>query len=175
MQIRTYRKHLENHEIRKKLPSKGKILDIGSGTGAFGYIFKEIGYEVVAIDVAPRMIQMCKKNGLEGIVCDIVQDGIPFPEDSFDFVIAAQFLHGLDPKKRKKLYKESQRVSKSGILLLYEYNILKKNRVKARILEAIEGGFYDDFRSNGLNELHSNFSNVSVFELNTNNAYYLCK
>ena len=56
----------------KKLPSKGKILDIGAGTGAFGYIFKELGYDVVVVDVAPRMIQMCKKNGLNGITSPIL-------------------------------------------------------------------------------------------------------
>jgi len=90
-------------------------------------------------------------------------------------VIAAQFLHGLHAEKRKKLYKECQRVSKKGSLLLYEYNVLKNNRLKARFLEAIEGGFYHDFRANGLNELRLNFSNVFVFELNNNNAYYLCR
>ena len=57
MLIRKYRKHLENHEIRLKLPKEGKILDIGAGTGAFGYIFKELGYEVKVTDVAPRMIR----------------------------------------------------------------------------------------------------------------------
>jgi len=57
-QIRKYRKYFLDHEIRKKLPLTGKILDIGAGTGAFGYIFQELGYEVVAIDVAPKMIQM---------------------------------------------------------------------------------------------------------------------
>lgn len=175
LQIRKYRKHFMNHEIRKKLPSKGKILDIGAGTGAFGYIFKELGYEVVVVDVAPRMIQMCMRNGLEGNVDDVVKDGIPFPDNSFDLVIAAQFLHGLGSENRKKLYRECQRVSKKGLLLLYEYNVLKKNRLKARFLEAIEGGFYHDFRANGLNELRSNFSNVFVFELNNNNAYYLCR
>ena len=68
--INKYRKYMVNHELRAKLPKSGKILDIGAGTGAFGYIFKELGYEVLEIDVAPRMIQMCKKNGLEGIVWD---------------------------------------------------------------------------------------------------------
>jgi SAM-dependent methyltransferase len=175
MQIREYRKHLINHEIRSKLPKKGKILDIGAGTGAFGYIFKELGYEVVIVDIAPRMVEMCKKNNLEGIVCDIAEDGIPFPDNSFDLVIAAQFLHGLHRDNRLKLYQESKRVSKNKMLLLYEYNVLKKNRLKARFLEAIEGGYYNEFREIGLQELHSNFSDVEVYELNNNNAFYLCR
>ena len=173
-QIRKYRKYLLDHEIRKHLPKSGKILDIGAGTGAFGYIFQELGYEVVCIDVAPRMIKMCKKNGLDGIVCDIAEEGIPFPEYSFDFVIAAQFLHGLHPTKRNFLYKESVRVSKTNMLLIYEYNVFKKNRLKARFYEWVEGGYYHDFREHAITELKSNFNRVQVFELTNNNAYYLC-
>jgi SAM-dependent methyltransferase len=173
-QIRKYRKYLTNHEILKKIPSQGKILDIGAGTGAFGYIFKELGYEVLEIDVAPHMIQMCKRNGLEGKVWDIVESGIPFRDNSFNLVIAAQFFHGLDPEKRLKLYKECRRVSNTGILLIYEYNVLKKNNLKARFLEWIEGGYYYNFREHALDELHSCFKQVETFELNNNNAYYWC-
>ena len=121
-----------------QIPKVGKILDIGAGTGAFGYVFKELGYEVVCVDIAPRMIEMCKKNGLEGLVCDIVKEGIPFPDNSFDLVIAAQFLHGLHSFKRKKLYEDSKRVSKNNQMMIYEYNIHKKNRLKARFYEWIE-------------------------------------
>jgi SAM-dependent methyltransferase len=173
-QIRKYRKYLKDHKILNKIPSKGTILDIGAGTGAFGYIFKELGYEVLEIDVAPRMIQMCKRNGLKGKVWDIVESGIPFRDDSFDLVIAAQFFHGLNPEKRNKLYKESQRVSKNGRVLLYEYNVRRKNNLKARFLEWIEGGYYHNFREHALEELNSIFSMVDVFEINNNNAYYFC-
>ena len=39
---------------------------------------------------------------------------------------------------------------------------LKKNRLKARFLEAIEGGFYHEFREIGLQQLRSNFSSVEI-------------
>ncbi len=173
-QIRKYWKYFSNHEIREKLPKSGKILDIGAGTGAFGYIFKRLGYEVVCIDVAPNMIKMCEKNGLNGLVCDVIKEGIPFTDRSFDLVIAAQFFHGLSSKKRLNMYIEAKRVSKYNTLLIYEYNIFKKNNLKSRFLEWIEGGHYNDFRDNAMNELHSIFSSIEVFEINNNNAYYLC-
>jgi putative AdoMet-dependent methyltransferase len=173
-QIRKYRNHFQNHEIRKKIPPKGRILDIGAGTGAFGYIFKELGYDVVCIDVAPNMIKMCEKNGLNGMVYDVVEGGFPFPDNSFELVIAAQFLHGIHSDKRRKLYEESKRVSSKRTMILYDYNVLKKNRPKARLYEWIEGGFYQDFRDNALIELENNFEYVEMFELNRNNAYYLC-
>lgn len=174
MVIRTYRNNLKNHGIWSKLPEKGKkVLDIGAGTGAFGYVFKEFGYEVTVTDVAPKMIKMCKRNGLDGIVCDLPEDGLPFSENSFDLVIAAHFIHGLSSEKRVKVFKECKRVSR-GKVLFYEYNVLKKNRLKARFLEFLEGGYYHEFRANGLEQLRLNFSNVEMYELNRNSALYLC-
>ncbi|MBN2154661.1 MAG: class I SAM-dependent methyltransferase [Candidatus Lokiarchaeota archaeon] len=171
-QIRNYRNLLSNHVIRKLLPESGRVLDLGTGTGAFGYVFQELGYEVTGVDVAPKMVKICRKNHLKCKLCDI-PNGLPFNDDFFDFVISANFIHGLAYENRIHVYQESKRVSKK-FTLFYDYNLLQKHRWKTKFIEWLEGGAYRDFCNKGLNELNNYFKNVNVYELNNKNAFYLC-
>jgi 2-polyprenyl-3-methyl-5-hydroxy-6-metoxy-1,4-benzoquinol methylase len=78
---------LERHQIErditwryldKYLPSRGKILEIGAATGAYTVPLAKRGYTITAIDLSPRLMEVCKKRvaeeGVEKKVTCLVAD-----------------------------------------------------------------------------------------------------
>jgi SAM-dependent methyltransferase len=69
-----------------------RVLEVGSGRGELAKrIQRELRAEVVAIDQSQRMVELTRAGGVEAIVGD-VQD-LPFPNGSFDAVLAAWMLY----------------------------------------------------------------------------------
>lgn len=58
------------------------LLEVGAGTGADSLFFKRAGIEVIATDLSPRMIELCKEKGLDAYVMDFLS--IDFGERTFD-------------------------------------------------------------------------------------------
>jgi SAM-dependent methyltransferase len=70
----------------------GRALEVGSGPGYFAeQVQKEVGAEVVVIDISPRMVELARARGLVAEVGD-VQD-LPFPDASFDCAVANWMLY----------------------------------------------------------------------------------
>lgn len=51
----------ERNELLKTLPNKGKILDIGFGSGRDSLAFKEVGYDVISIDTCSEFVNMANR------------------------------------------------------------------------------------------------------------------
>ena len=69
-----------------------KILDVGCGLGELGERFaKELGAEVHAIDISPRMVELARARGVDAQIGDVEQ--LPFPDDAFDCVFAGWVLY----------------------------------------------------------------------------------
>ena len=49
--------------------AKGRILDVGAGTGSHVLYLQEKGLDVVALDVSPSAIEVCKCRGVKQTVC----------------------------------------------------------------------------------------------------------
>jgi ubiquinone/menaquinone biosynthesis C-methylase UbiE len=68
------------------------ILDAGVGTGRFALPLQERGFEVVGLDVAPKMLRKAREKGLlnlfKGDLCSL-----PFMDSSFQFTISVHVLH----------------------------------------------------------------------------------
>ena len=95
--------------------AKGRCLEVGAGTGEISKFLRQKGHEVVATDIAPGMVQEIKKHGIEAYECDA--EKLPFPDQSFDTVVAAEILFYLD--NPDSFLSEAQRILRpNGQLLL---------------------------------------------------------
>lgn len=171
-QKRHYRKELKSIFERLQLPPRAKILDLGCGTGAFGYVFQERGFDVIGVDIAPKMVQKGIENQVHCIVGDILTH-LPFADHSFDLVISAFMLHGLSAEKRKVVFQEARRLAKND-LLFCDYT--SPNMPTSRgimLMEKLEGGNYFGFLQTGLEEMKNHFSVVRTQKINDHLSFYL--
>jgi len=112
-----------NYEIYSKviklLPknSKIKILDVGCGSGEFESLLKANNFEhVIGVDISKKRLEIAKRKNpkyIYGIVD--IENGMPFKENVFDYVIAIEVLEHV--KSPYNLLKEMLCVSKSYIIL----------------------------------------------------------
>ena len=71
--------------------SPRRVLEVGGGPGELSErLVRELGCEVVMVDVAPRMVELARARGVEAIVGDVQE--LPFPDGSFDCAVAAWML-----------------------------------------------------------------------------------
>ena len=169
-QHKHYVEDLESKKKKKKIPLKGKVLDLGCGTGALTMAFKDLGFDVTGVDLAEGMVKKGRKRGLN-CLCDNVLDGLGFDDNSFDLVTAAHVVHGLDREKRLKLYNEAARLT-SGIVLFSDYS--SRRRWPVTVIEYLEGGDYFNFINKGAQEMSSFFSNLEIIPMGPNTNWYLC-
>ena len=72
----------------------GRALEVGPGPGEFcERMLKELGVQVVALDVSERMVELCRARGVDARVGDAQE--LPFEDGSFDLVVAAWVLFHL--------------------------------------------------------------------------------
>lgn len=68
------------------------VLDVGCGPGDLTErLVHELGAEVQAIDISPRMVELTRARGIETQVGDVEQ--LPFGDGAFDCVLAAWVLY----------------------------------------------------------------------------------
>lgn len=125
---------LERHQLErditwryldKYLPSRGKILEIGAGTGAYTVPLARRGYTITAVDFSPKLMDVCKKRvaeeGLEEKVTCLVADARNIADvasSNFDAVLLmGPLYHLVLEEDRKTALKESiNRLKTGGII-----------------------------------------------------------
>jgi SAM-dependent methyltransferase len=76
--------------VREVVPCS--VLEVGCGTGDFGARLRdELGVDVVAVDLSPRMVALARERGLDARVGDVQE--LDFGEASFDCAVANWVLH----------------------------------------------------------------------------------
>ena len=150
------------------------ILDVGCGSGAMASVMSEMGLRTFALDHSLGMLTVAKsrlENRTVRFCRGSVESGLPFPEKSFDIVIAAFVAHGLDASQRLILYQEMRRVGKH-LVILHDYNGVKS--LTTSIAEIAEGGDYFNFIRNVKPELMNFFGNLEIVETEKRSCCYIC-
>jgi SAM-dependent methyltransferase len=99
--------------VREANPQR--VLEVGCGTGEFGVRMREeIGAEVWAVDISPRMVELSRAHGLDAQLADVQK--LPFEDGEFDCVVAAWVLYHV-PDLHRGL-SEIARVLKDGGLVV---------------------------------------------------------
>jgi SAM-dependent methyltransferase len=70
----------------------GRVLEVGPGPGELSErIQRELGADVVGLDISERMVELTRARGVEAMVGDVQQ--LPFPGGAFDCAVAAWMLY----------------------------------------------------------------------------------
>ena len=128
-------------EFLRKIPRKGKVLDLGCGQGRDSIALARLGYSVTGIDNSKVGIEQMKKIGkvenlnLIGEVADIY-DFEKF--DEFEIILLDSMLHFIKKDKEKEVGLVQKIISKikNGCLVIF---CIQDTRNKVKILnEAID-------------------------------------
>jgi SAM-dependent methyltransferase len=74
----------ERRALRDRLPAGARLLEAGAGTGRDAAWFRDEGLDVVAADLSPAMVELCRAKGVEAHVMDLLR--LDFAPGSFDVV-----------------------------------------------------------------------------------------
>jgi ubiquinone/menaquinone biosynthesis C-methylase UbiE len=98
------------------LPVRGRLLDIGGGTGRVASVLRDLVDEVIVSDISMGMLKQVTPSTLSP-VCGY-SESLPFPSDSFERVIMVDALHHV--VDQVSTAREMFRILKPGGLLIIE-------------------------------------------------------
>jgi len=131
---------LKFHQIRRNLisKSKGRVLEIGSGTGA-NFLYYKKGVFVDAIEANPLMIEQSKTKKHSALVPitihEVNAETLPFDDQIFDSVVATLVFCTID--NPLTALAEIQRVTKSGAPILFFEHVRMEQLALASIQDAL--------------------------------------
>lgn len=165
-----YSKLISRYMDELNLEEKGKLLDLGSGTGAFAFSWEKAGFSVTAADAAPGMVRQCRKNGLTCLETDILK-GLPFEDGAFDVITGAYLAHGLAKEDRSLLYRESSRLARE-LVIFHDYS--KRSNPVITLIEKMEGSHYREFVNAVPGEMEIFFKEIKVLAVDPWHNWYIC-
>lgn len=142
------------HYIKKFLHKGDKILELGAGTGAYSLALAKEGFEVVAVDLVPRNVEIMKKRGkkYKNFSCFVgnALDLSFLKNNSFDMVLNLGVMYHLFSKKDKKqAIAETLRVCKKGGIAMFAYltnaSVVCQSGIRKGQLLQMEYAFNKDF------------------------------
>ena len=112
--------------IDKYLKPNDKILEIGAGTGAYSLHYAKQGYQVEALELVERNIDIFKSKITPDLSANVAQgnalDLSRYADNSFDMTLSlGPLYHLFTNEDRKKAISEALRVTKPGGFLYIAY------------------------------------------------------
>ena len=96
---------------------KGKVLDIGSGTGKILEELKNNGWQVYGVDGEKEAIVWSQKRGINCQLLDVTKEKLPFADNYFDLVLALDFLEHI-PDEHSVIDEIKRVVKRGGVLII---------------------------------------------------------
>lgn len=92
--------------------SPRRVLEVGGGQGFFAArLQRELGCEVVGVDVSERMVELQRKRGVDAQVGDV--QALPFGDGEFDVVFSNAVIEHVGGRERqRRLVSEALRVGR---------------------------------------------------------------
>lgn len=112
--------------IQKFLKPGYKILEIGAATGRYSIALAKMGYEVTAVDLAPKHVEIMKSktHRLKNFKC-MVADALDlkmFEDNTFDMVLNfGPMYHLFSQKDKIQAIQETLRVAKNSGICMFAY------------------------------------------------------
>jgi ubiquinone/menaquinone biosynthesis C-methylase UbiE len=98
----------------------GDLLEVGCGEGQLAAEAIGFGHRVSAVDGSARMVELTRAKGVEAT--EAVLPSLPYPDNSFDHLVAAWVLHYLTDDQVPEALTEMARVIRPGGTLLLATN-----------------------------------------------------
>lgn len=102
------------------IPEGSKVLEIGSADGENAKHLQELGYNVIASDIADDFIHAIKRNGLQPIKFNVLED--EFLEKYFGIFCWRVFVHFTKEDTLKVIKKTYDALEKDGIFIFNAMN-----------------------------------------------------
>lgn len=139
------------HHLRRFLKEGDKVLDIGAGTGRYASALMAEGFQVKAVELVKRNIDVFLKREPSADVVQGDARNMPFLPDGYADVtlLLGPLYHLIGDDEKLKALREARRVTRPGgiILVAYlmnEYSILSYCFDQDRIGDLRANGFVDD-------------------------------
>jgi ubiquinone/menaquinone biosynthesis C-methylase UbiE len=169
--IESYEESIE--VVNKKIDITGlKVLDIGSGTGAWAMKFVEHqASEVYGIDFSDKMLKVGKEKHPEiQFSLGDAENLFEISDNSFDIVTASFVVHGVKEERRDKILSEMKRITRNHVIL---HDFVGKTPFFVRFLEFLEQSDYKHFKTNICTELQEKFSKVEKIQTDFGSGLYI--
>ncbi|MFH0931465.1 MAG: methyltransferase domain-containing protein [Candidatus Zixiibacteriota bacterium] len=120
----------ERDFVEEFMTKKGKVLDIGCGAGREAIALAKLGFDVVGIDIASKMVEKAKENArkenlsIKFEVKRVIE--LDYPDRTFDYILFSRAIYSFIPtrKLRVKVLKSIKRILKKGGLAVFSAYIV---------------------------------------------------
>jgi SAM-dependent methyltransferase len=138
-----------------------RVLEVGPGPGELSErMAAELGADVVAVDVSPRMVELARGRGIDARLGDVQE--LPFEDAGFDLVVAAWVL--FHPADLDRALGEIDRVLRPGGRLIAATNS-ELHLQELWSLIGVERITYSFSAENAERALRAHFGNVSTYSV----------
>lgn len=166
----TDKQQLDDFSLR--IPSGGKVLDAGCGSGRDTGLFNEKGFKVTGLDISRNLLEEAKKRykGIDFVEGDMLK--LPFKDNTFDATWAhAAIVHFEEDGQVKMALSELHRTLKSGGVVHILVRAKKKDDSKTEVItDSISKSdrFYRNFTAEEMTNLMSDigFTDIEISQYN---------